>query len=179
MLASTTEAHSSIMSNISELHQLGTEEQYQETSVNWKLCIICQSGGHSSGKIVKHPQLDSYQKILDTVKERAGLNDDTYVKIQKRLKDMKKETLSKHNAFWHCNCYRQTINKDHIQRVRDRNVLSIEPCSTGERGIRRKYTAIDEPGPSVQSLPFTRSGTQPLNTATCFFCPEDMEEQPV
>ena len=165
------------MSNIPDLHQFGTEEQYQGTNVNLKLCIICQSQRHFGEKIVKHPGLDSYQKILDTVKERSELNDHNYVKIQMRLKYMTKETLSKHNAFWHRNCYSQTVHKDHIQRARDRNVLSIEPCPTGKRGIKRKNTAIDEPGPSARSLPFTRSCTQPLNTDKCFFCQEDAEER--
>ena len=79
------EVNLNIMSNIPEHHQRGTE------TINiWRLCIICQSDARSVGEIVKHPKLNSYQKILDTVKERAELNDDKYVIIHRTLKDVKK-----------------------------------------------------------------------------------------
>ena len=78
------------------------------------------------------------------------------------------------NAFWHRRCYAETTNKTLIQRVKDRNVLSTEQCSVREQVITEN---IDEPGPSRESPPFTRSFTEPLNKDICFFCQEDTEEK--
>jgi len=83
---------------MSQLRQLGAERQGQEI-INWKLCILCQSDDQSKGHLVLHPRLDSYQKILDTVKERASLKDGNYVEMQKWLTDIKKETLCEEHAF--------------------------------------------------------------------------------
>ena len=36
---------------------------------------------------------------------------------------------------------------------------------------------MDEPGPSSQASPFTRSSTLPLEKELCFFCQEEADEQ--
>jgi len=163
---------------MSQLRQLGAERQGQEI-INWKLCILCQSDDQSKGHLVLHPRLDSYQKILDTVKERASLKDGNYVEMQKWLTDIKKETLCEEHAFWHRSCYLVATNKDHIQRARDRyeHALSTGSYPAKRRGQNRGSTDMDEPSPSGQSSPFTRSCTVPLDKDLCFFCQEDTDEQ--
>ena len=156
---------------MSQLRQLGAERQGQEI-INWKLCILCQSDDQSKGHLVLHPRLDSYQKILDTVKERASLKDGNYVEMQKWLTDIKKETLCEEHAFWHRSCYLVATNKDHIQRARDRyeHALSTGSYPAKRRGQNRGSTDMDEPSPSGQSSPFTRSCTVLLDKDICFFC---------
>ena len=102
--------HQSNMSKKPQLRLLGAESQSQET-INWKLCILCQSDAKSKGQLVLEPRLDSYQKIIDTVKKRASLNDGYYVEMQRRLKDIKTEALCENKAFWHRSCYLEATHK--------------------------------------------------------------------
>ena len=75
----------------------GATGHYQE-SLKWKQCILCQS---NSREVVQHPQVDSYQRLLDVVQERASLHDGIYVEIHKRLQGCTKRTLCTHNAVYH------------------------------------------------------------------------------
>lgn len=61
--------------------------------------------------------------------------------------------------------------------------LGIDICKQSSalanrrRGRKRKSTEMDDPGPSDQSVQFTRSNTTPLEKNLCFFCQEDTKEK--
>ena len=74
--------------------ELGTSSPCFVTSrkeIDWKLCIICQGSTPNKRVLVKHPKTESYQKLLDAVKERASLQDGVYVDIQGYLEEMSSE----------------------------------------------------------------------------------------
>ena len=166
------------MSKIPELLQgAGPTEE----STNWKLCMICQSAEPREDTLVKAPRTDSYQRLLEAVKERASLFDDIYVQVQSRLQDNTTEKLYVEKAIWHRKCYLDATNKVHIQRARDRfsHTLSTESHTIKQREKKRGKTDIEEPDTSTSdfSAPFTRSCTAPLAKERCFFCQIDDGQQ--
>ena len=163
------------MTNIPQLCQLGPGQE----AINWRLCMLCQSDDQREGNLVLQPRSDSYQLILDTVKKRASLNDGNYVEMQRWLQEFNKDTLCEKHAIWHRSCYQEATNKDHIQRARERHehALSTGSFPAKKRGLKRRTADMDEPGPSSQASPFTRSSTLPLEKELCFFCQEDADEQ--
>ena len=161
------------MSMIPQLSQFRPKPNDKEVT-DWKLCIdLCQSDYRNREPLVSQPKLDSYQKLLDTVHERASLNDGSYVEVHRRLKNVRKEALCEENAIWHRSCYCGATNKDQIQRTRDRHehALSTGSYPTKKRGRKRGSNEMDQTGVSTsgRSAPFTRSSTAPLENDLCFF----------
>ena len=157
----------------------GATSQGQE-SINWKQCILCQSDADKK-ELVQHPRIDSYQRLLNIVEERASVHDGNYVEVQRRLQSCTKNTLCTHQALYHRSCYADATNKDQIQRARDRHAhaLATGHHTAKKRGQKRGSTEMDESGPSTSSptTPFTRSHTSPLDKERCFFCQKDDGEQ--
>jgi len=151
-----------------------------EESTGWKQCMLCQSDADKE-QLVQYPRIDSYQRVLDAVEERASVHDGNYVEVQRRLQGCTKNTLCKHQAVYHRSCYASATNRDQIQRARDRHVHALPTgCHTSKkRGQKRGSTEMDESGPSTfgSSTPFTRSRTIPLDKERCFFCQKDEDEQ--
>lgn len=171
------------MSKIPQLSQTGDKQQGEDTT-NWKLCIFCLSDEAKKGPLILKPRLDTYQKVLDTVQLRASLNDGDYVEVQRRLRDINKDTLWEQKALWHRSCYSNATNSELIQRARTHHeqALSLEFFPSKGRGRRAGSTKRDVPeGPGIstadQIIPFTRSSTVPLDKNLCFFCQEDTEEE--
>ena len=100
----------------------------RSTPNDWQLCILCQSHDAEKGTLVVHPRHDSYQRLIDSVRECASLRDGEYVRIHQRLELCTPETLHVKEAMWHRSCYSEATNKCHIQRARDR---SCHELSTG------------------------------------------------
>ena len=121
---------------IPQLSQFGAKPNDQEVT-DWKVCILCQSDDRNRRPLVSKPKLDSYQKLLNAVHERASLNDGSYVEVQRRLKNVRKETLCEENAIWHRSCYCGATNKDQIQRTRDRHEHAL---STGSYPTQKTRT---------------------------------------
>lgn len=161
----------------------GTDEQATcqgDASINWKQCMLCQSDD-DKGDLVQHPRINSFQRVLDLVADRASVHDSDYVEVHRRLQSFTPNTLSKHLAVYHRRCYAIATNKYQIQSARDRHAHSL---ATGRYigknfGRKRKTTEMEESGPSasVSSTPFTRSHTSPLDKDQCFFCQKDDDEQ--
>ena len=133
------------------------------------------------GKLVLKARIDSYQKLLSVVEERANLQDGEYTNIQRRLGHCTKESLTERKAMWHRPCYAEATNELHIQRARDRmnHAISTGSYTVKKRGLKRTLTERDNsdttsPGPSI---PFTRSATVPLKKQYCFFCQLDDSQQ--
>ena len=158
----------------------GTTCQADE-SINWKLCILCQSDADKE-ELVRHPHVDSFQRVLDIVAERASVHDGNYVQVHRRLQGFTRNTLCAHLAVYHRSCYANGTNKVLIQRARERHAhcLATGHYIAKKRGEKRGSAEMDEPGQStsISSAPFTRSHTSPLDNDQCFFCQEgDDDEQ--
>lgn len=144
--------------------------------INWRLCILCQRGDKKEGPLVLKPRLGSYVTCLNAVRERATCNDGQYVEIERRLKDVTRDTLSEQGAIWHRSCYQEATNRSRIERARERNEQAVSAASaTKKRGRKRKSEEIEQP--SERPAKFTRSKTAPLEKDLCFFCQEDTGEQ--
>ena len=140
--------------------------------VDWKLCILCQE---SKGILVQNPRTESYQKLLDVVKERVHLQVGKYIDIQGHLKQFNKETFIEKKPMWHCSCYSDATNSTFIQRARGRlqHAVSTGSYAANKRGHKRKRSEMVESATPGSSAPFTRSATEPLKNAHCFFCQKD------
>lgn len=140
--------------------------------MNWNLCMLCQYDDDKE-KLVQHPRIDSYKRVVERVEERASLHDANYVEVHRRLNSWK-DTLCTHEAVYHRSCYSNATNSDQIQRARDRyaHALATGRHTPKKRGIKRGSKEMEESGPStsVSSSPFTRSRTCPLDKEICFFC---------
>ena len=149
-------------------------------SINWKQCMLCQSDADKE-KLVQHPRIDSYQRVLDIVEERTSVHDGNYVEVHRRLQSCTKNTFCTHKAVYHRSCYANATNKDQIQRARDRHAhaLATGRHTAKKRRQKRGNTDMDESGPSASgsSTPFTRSRTSSLDKERCFFCQKDDDEQ--
>lgn len=143
-------------------------------ATNWKLCVLCQEVNASKGTLVQNPRTESYQKLLDVLSERAGLQDGEYVSIYKRLQECTKDTMLEIKAIWHRTCYSDATNKISIQRARDRfeHSMSTGTYTVKKRGHKRTSSEMDTSTPDT-SVPFTRSATEPLKKDSCFFCQVD------
>ena len=92
----------------------------RQSTTHWQQCVLCQTDCSSKGPLVLQPKLDSYQRLLQAVEERASLNDGVYVEIHGRLEDGNAETLCAQKEVWHRVCYSNATNKDQLQRAKDR-----------------------------------------------------------
>ena len=104
-----------------------------DEETDWKKCIICQDIRKDRGKLVLKARIDSYQKLLSVVEERANLQDGEYTNIHRRLGHCTKESPTERKAMWHRPCYAEATNELHIQRVRDRMNHAI---STGSYTVK-------------------------------------------
>ena len=136
---------------------------------DWKLCILCQE---SKGTLIDNPREESYQKLLDVVKERASLPDGKYVDIQEHLKQFSKDTFIEKKNMWHRSCYSNATNSKNIQRASDhlQHAMFTGSYSANKRGQKRKRQERAESETPGSSTPFTRSATEPLKKSYCFFC---------
>src|SRR6218665_147676 len=89
-----------------------------QESMNWKQCILCQSHDDKE-EVVRNPRIDSYQRVLDRVGDRASLGDGKYVEVQRRLQFYTNDALCTHQAIYHRSCYANATNSNRIQRSRD------------------------------------------------------------
>ncbi len=112
------------------VHGLNQAQEF----TNWNQCILCQSDDPKKGALVLHPKKESYQHLLERIKERASLLDGNLTQIQRRLNSTK-ETLCIEEAVWHRRCYSSTTNKDQVKRVRDRKEYAI--C-TGSHTVKKE-----------------------------------------
>ena len=64
-----------------------------------------------------------FQKVLDSVKERALYGDLYFPEVSRRLQIVTEEELVANKATWHHICYQQTTNKDLIRRAKERYEL--------------------------------------------------------
>ena len=138
--------------------------------------MICQSDKFVS-KLVCKPQMHSYQKILDIVKERGTINDGKYTELYRRLRDVDSQTLLMKQAFWHRSCYQDTTNIKNVRLARDRYEQALSNGSCSDKMCGRKRRRLEMEQSPNQSTPFTRSCTVPLNSNICFFCQEKGNEQ--
>ena len=143
-------------------------------TLDWKLCILCQESTGRKGTLVQNPRNESYQKLLEVVEERASLQDGKYVDIQGHPQ-FNKETFFEKKPMWHRGCYSEATNPMSIQRARDRlqHAMSTGSYVAKKRGHKRKWSEMDESATPGSSAPFTRSATEPLRKAHCFFCQKD------
>ena len=145
-----------------------------QESVDWTLCILCQEKNANKGTAVLNPRTESYQKLLDVVAERASLQDEEYVTIQRRLIKSTRQTMLENKAMWHRSCYSAATNQISLQRARDRfeHSMSTGMYAAKKRGHKRTNSEM-EPSPPGISTTFTLSATEPLSKDQCFFCQVD------
>ena len=153
------------------------DESHDKNPVDWKECIFCQTPASSKKEYVLNARTESYQKLLDVVRERASLNDGKFVTIQKRLQGCTKEILLENKTKWHRSCYSSATNSKELQRARDRFEHSISSghLALKKPGYRRASTEMEADTLRI-SKPFTRSATKPLSKEQCFFCQSDNGE---
>ena len=78
--------------------------------------MLCQSDAEKED-LVQHPQIHSYQRVLDIVEERARVHDGKYVEVHRRLQSCTTNTLCIQQAVYRGSCYANATNKDKIQRT--------------------------------------------------------------
>ena len=95
------------------------------------------------------------------MKQRASLQDGTYVEIKERLKQFNKETLNTNNQIWHRSCYYDATNQISIQLARDRLPYAVSTGSYAarKRGHKRTRYEMEESATPSSTAHFTRSWT--------------------
>ena len=144
---------------------LGTSTE----SVDWKLCIICLERNINKEPLVLNPRIESYQRLLDIVADRANLQDGEYVAIQRRLQDCTKQSMLEAKTTWHRSCYSDATNKISLQRARERfeHSMSTGRYAVKKRGNKRTSSEMEANTPTT-SMTFTRSATEPLLERSMF-----------
>ena len=85
-------------------------------AIDWKLCVLCQE---PNGTLVQNPRTESFQKLLDVVKERASLQEGKYLNIEENLKQFSTEEFIGKKPIWHRGCYSEATNLKSIQQAKD------------------------------------------------------------
>ena len=157
----------------------GKDSCQTKGSTNWTKCVLCQDNSSLKGSLVLQPKVESFCRLIETIQERATLQDGDYVQIHKRLEGMSAELLQKEKAVWHRTCYSNATNKDQIRcaRVRYDQALSSGSHIAKGPGRKRKMPEVCLES-SSSSTPFTRSSTDPYDKALCFFC-QRTDGQPI
>ena len=80
--------------------------------------------------------------------------------------------------MWHRGCYFDATIPISIQRARDRlqHAMSTGSYAAKKRGHKIKLSEMEESAKPGSSSPFTRSATEPLRKAHCFFCQKDDDQ---
>lgn len=74
---------------------------------------------------MKQPKLDSFDCLLEAVRDRANFHDGEYVQIDRRLKDETSDSLKANKAVWHRLCYSNTTCKVKIERAKERHEYNM------------------------------------------------------
>lgn len=130
----------------------------RNTSVNFELCIICQT--QTDEELVEKPV--SHQKLFDAIEERSHYGDVKLTEVWSYLKGFSFEELEK-CVSWHRKCYQETTHSGMIKRAKERYEREL----SGRNEARRKSCDLL----SLEAKqPLTRSKTSPYNRDVCFFC---------
>ena len=120
---------------------------------NYSKCIIC----HEKNNHDLFVSPTNYQKVLDSVKERALYGDSYFPEVSRRLQIVTEEELLASKATWLHICYQQTANKELIRRAKERRKSDLGAPTSSE----------------VTNNPTRRSLCPTYEKRNCFFCDEE------
>lgn len=82
-------------------------------------CIVCLKTDGKK-KLVTPPSLDSQQKVLERLRERAKYKDGPVMEHVERSKDVVPVILSTDNITYHKDCYANIVNTAKLDRAKQR-----------------------------------------------------------
>ena len=85
--------------------------------IDFQLCVKCEGAKvvtvKGKGCVLEPlvtPNAETYQKFVDSVKERAKYGNAEYVRLEQRLHGLTADELKRKNALWHRTCYSETTH---------------------------------------------------------------------
>ena len=154
--------------------------------IDFQLCVKCEGDKvvtvKGKGCVLEPlvtPNAETYQKFVDSVKERAKYGNAEYVRLEQRLHGLTADELKRKNALWHRTCYSETTHKQHTKRDQDRYEKAVkceDPSVLSYRKVggrpKQTDTACSESGSSVSSTSatLTRSSVPSFKRELCFYC---------
>ena len=92
-----------------------------ECSIVFRLCLLCQGdkftnikGDHQVEQL-RHPALESYQRSVDCIQNRAQYQNPEYVRLHYKVSGACRDELNNVHAVWHTSCHGKTTHKQHIE----------------------------------------------------------------
>ena len=155
-----------------------------ESPIDFRLCLLCQGDKFTSIKGVyrlehlRQPDLESYQALLNCIKNRAQYQNPEYVHLHRKLSGISGEELNNQHAVWHKSCHGKTTHKQHIERdkVRYEKAVSSQESSVllyskvGGRPPASKTSNTQNQATSASTSTLTRSRYPPFQKERCFYC---------
>ena len=91
----------------------------RKTENDYNLCLICQEV--SNEKVVKQPNIESFQKLPLITRDRAKFGDITVYEFFERSKILSSDDLVKSKACYHKKCYSEftIMLKNGIEHFKD------------------------------------------------------------
>lgn len=135
-------------------------------------CVLCQSSHKSA--IVTKPGINSYERLLQTVDERARFGEAEYFPISQRLQGLDPHQLEEQGFFWHRKCYADATNKTNIERSKNRYLKAVAQGDTTDLLKRKGRPSARPEGQSPlqpdADVRVTRSSVPLHKKELCFFC---------
>jgi len=108
-----------------------------EYSIDFRLCLLCQGDkftnikGDHQLEHLRQPALESYQPLVDCIKNRAQYQNPEYVRLHQKLSGISGEELKNQHVVWHKSCHGKATHKQHIERdkVRYDKAISSQESS--------------------------------------------------
>ena len=148
------------------------DEKRIRRETDFTKCILCQLS--SKSVVVTKPGINSYERLLQTISERARFGEAEYIPISQRLEDLDPHQLEEHRSFWHWKCYSDATNKTNIEISKDRYFKAIAQGDTPDLLKRKgRPSATLQQQSSLQpeaDIRVTTSSTRLFIKKLCFFC---------
>ena len=93
--------------------RMAEEPPSKKQTLDFSLCLKCQ-------KTEQHLGLPTYERVLDSVRERSEYRNPDFVQLNQRLHGLSAHNLEENHASWHRSCYGEITHKQHTERDKAR-----------------------------------------------------------
>ena len=122
---------------------------------------------------IQHLRVNSYERLLQTVGERARFGEAEYIAISQQLGGLDPHQLEEQGSFWHRKCYADATNKTNRERLKNRYLKVVAQGDTTDLlKIKGRPSATPQGQSSLQpdaDIRVTRSSIPLYNKELCVF----------
>lgn len=148
------------------------EPPSKKQTLDFSLCVKCQKPG---SLVEQHLGLPTYEKFLDSIRQRAEYGNPDFVQLNQRLHGLSPKDLEENHASWHRSCYGEITHKQHTERDKARWQKALAEkdssvLSSRAAGRPASTSSLSQYTPSPAAARVTRSCIQAFNRNLCFYC---------